>query len=275
MKTLKHNSQSIVAFVAEKTVYLANSKTNKIYKQFGVSTFNDSEWSEIESISDEQFEALKSDFLHFDEEKKASKQLAAEQARIAAYESRKQEIINLWNWRKGRIGAFRIYTCNQSVELFNKNPNIEGSWEDVFFGTEEEAEKEVKSMIGSWTPEFNDSQNNVQGEIRLYECSIDLDERFEITSISELEAWFEEFNEDPIQDEWFAQPLPEKCIIVEMDEHRGSFNRKYYTPRYIYVEGDSLGSYTIGYRTINDYSALWGHVVFDTIDEYIEKYCIH
>jgi len=88
-----------------------------------------------------------------------------------------------------------------------------------------------------------------------------------------LEAWFEEFNEDPIQDEWFAQPLPEKCIIVEMDEHRGSFNRKYYTPRYIYVEGDSLGSYTIGYRTINDYSALWGHVVFDTIDEYIEKYC--
>ena len=270
MKTLKHSSKGTIAVITETTVYLA-MLDGTIIKHFPSNHFNDANYGEeVEFPTD--FETARKEYNVHQANKRQEQEAAHQAHMIAVREERKQALINLWNWRKGKIGAYRIRTVNQPVELFGRNPNIQGSWENVFFGKYEEAKLEFDSMIGSWTPEFDNSINNVQGEVCLYSCEIELSDRLKITSIDELKEWFDEFPVEPIEDEWFSKELPENCIVIELSSHRGSFNRTYYKPWNLYVKGEYLGSYSIGYRRIENYSDLWGHEVFDNLFDYVEKY---
>lgn len=270
MATLKHSTQNVIAVVTETTVYLSDLE-GRIYKHFPVNHFNSSPFTtEVEFPSD--FEVSKSDYNHRQANVRKEKEAAAEARRMAAYEARKENVINIWNWRKGRIDAFRIRTCNQPVELFGKNPNIEGNWENVFFGTYEDAKEMFDATIGSWTPEFDDSINNVQGEVCLYQCDIELSERLEITSLSDLKEWFDEFNNEPIEDEFFSKELPEKGIVIETVWRRGNFNKRYQEPSELKVVGDYTGSYTNGYRKMTHYSDLWDQIVMDDLQEFIDNY---
>jgi len=270
MKTLKHSTQNCLAVVTETTVYLSNLE-GKIYKHFPIQHFQVAPFAEEVKFPTD-FETEKKAY-NIHQANKNQERIEKHNAWVATQrEIRKLNIINLWNWRKGSIGAYRIRTVNQPVELFNKNPNIEGSWEDIFFGTYEEAKEMFDATIGSWSPEFDDSLNNVQGEVCLYSCEIYPSERLEITLIDKLQTWFDEFNVEPIEDEWFSKELPENAIIVSMDERRGSFNRRYSVPSDIHMVGDYLGSYSIGYRKIENYSDLWEQEVFEDLQELIEKY---
>ena len=270
MKTLKHSTQNVIAVVTETTVYLSDLE-GRIYKHFPVNHFNSSPFTtEVEFPSD--FEVSKSDYNKRQANVPKEKEAAAEARRIALYEARKEEIINIWSWRKGQIDAFRIRTNDHPVELFGKNPNIEGNWENVFFGTYEDAKEIFDDTIGSWTPEFDNSINNVQGEVCLYKCDIELSERLAITSLSDLKEWFDEFNNEPIEDEFFSKELPEKGIIIETVWRRGNFNKRYQEPSELKVVGDSTGSYTNGYRKMTHYSDLWDQIVMDDLQEFIDNY---
>ena len=270
MNTFKHSSQDVIAVVTETTVYLSNLE-GRIYKHFPINHFQPTPFvTKVEFPTD--FEEEKKEYNTRQAKKNEEKKEAYNRYIAAKRETRKQEIVNIWNFRKGNISAFRIRTCNQPVELFGKNPNIEGVWAAIFFGTYNEAKELFDAAIGSWTPEFNESINNVQGEVSLYKCELDHSNRLEITSLSDLEDWFNEFNEEPIENEWFSPEIPEKALIVDLDEHRGSFNRKYYTVNMVQVKGDFTGSHTIGLRKMHNYSDLWGQVVFEDINDYIEMY---
>jgi len=267
MTTLKHSSNNCLATVTETTVYLSNLE-GKIYKHFPIQHFHAEPFTtEVEFPAD--FETEKKAY----NQRQANKQqerTESHNAWVAAQrEIRKQEIINLWNWRKGRIEAYKIYTCDVPVETFGKNPGYYGSLSKLILG-EETARNQFTETIGSWKPEFDNSPNNVQGEVALYHLDIELDERLEITSIDELNEIGIDW--DPIEEESFSQKLPENCIIVETTSHRGNFNHTYYKPYALFLEGEFLGSYTIGYRKIENYSDLWGHEVFDNLFDYVEKY---
>ena len=267
MTTLKHSSKGTIAVITETTVYLA-MLDGTIIKHFPSAHFKDSSYiEEIEFPVD--FETAKKEY--------SQRQALKNQERIESHnlmlavqrETRKQDLINLWNWRKGRIEAYKIYTCDVPVETFGKNPSYYGSYSKLIFG-KETAMEQFKETIGSWKPEFDNSPNNVQGEVCLYHFDIELAERIEITSVEELSEVSIDF--EPIEDEWFSVEIPHKALIVGLDEHRGSFNRKYYTVNQVQVKGDYTGGYTIGYRKMDNYSDLWGQVVFDSINDYIEQY---
>lgn len=158
MKTLKNSSLNILAILTEKTVYLASAINLSIYKQFGISTFNQNGWVEIEPISDEQFEKMCDDFKIKEEEKKKIKEIKLEEAKINAYNARKEEIINLWNWRKGRIDAFIVHTFVE-INEYNKSCNVIMYSTELIFG-EEKANARFEELKKSETPCWDNNNPN-------------------------------------------------------------------------------------------------------------------
>jgi len=222
MKTLKHNTQSIIAIVTEKTVYLANLK-GKIYKQFGVSTFNDSAWTEIEGFSDEEYAIAIADFLNVESGKKAEKQRREEQSRVVAYEKRKQEIINLWNWRKGRTEAFLVAT---SVELNdNSSSNPESYSSELVFG-EDAAHELFDSIKESETPSWDCKSNNCYFVTEILKFYKEPTNKLEITSIEELEQALRE-NSDIEERNEYAPSIEEYDYIITFDKWDGFHNKTY------------------------------------------------
>lgn len=64
MKTLKNEAQNLCAIIENETVYLVNVNFTKIYKQFGLSTFNSLGWSDTEDPTEKRLKGLKNRFKH-------------------------------------------------------------------------------------------------------------------------------------------------------------------------------------------------------------------
>jgi len=78
MKTLKNKVQNLCAIIENQTVYITNVSFSKIYKQFGVSTFNLDGWSTVDNPTEKRFKGLKTRFKHEQENKKAIDKKQAE-----------------------------------------------------------------------------------------------------------------------------------------------------------------------------------------------------
>lgn len=223
MKTLKHTSQNIVAIVTEKTVYLANTETLKIYKQFGLSTFNQAGWEEIEPISNEAFEEMFSVFKSLEDDKKAARLKAAEKALIVAYETRKEEINNLWNWRKGRIDAYIIDTY---VQLNNDNSsNPEGYTSELVFG-EENAKTRFEELKESETPSWDMKSNNCHFVTEILYFLNEPKSRLEIVSLDELKkAIYDDC--DSLERNEYAPSIEEYDYIITFNKYNRFHNATY------------------------------------------------
>lgn len=64
MKTLKNKAQNLCVIIENETVYLVNVNFTKIYKQFGLSTFNSVDWSNTENPTEKRLKGLKNRFKH-------------------------------------------------------------------------------------------------------------------------------------------------------------------------------------------------------------------
>lgn len=269
MKTLKNSKQDVLAVVTETTVYLSNLE-GKIYKFFPVQHFKDADFTEEVEFPGNFTEAKKA-FDAKQADKRRERDERNRLAEIARRELEAQKQAAFEEWKRGETEAWKIYTCDEPLETFEKNPAYEGTFETgvfgkVHFGSEEEMNSIVDDMIGSWNPEFDDSPNNVQGRISLYK--IKAYDSMEIEDYDELEDC--EIG-DSTRDEWFSIKLPDDCYIVDVEMHYGNFNRKYYTPSAIYRKGDSIFS-SYKTRTLIDYSDLWDELVFDSIYEIYQEW---
>lgn len=64
MKTLISKEKSLCAIIENQAVYLVNVNFTKIYKQFGLSTFNSDGWSKVDNPTEKRFKGLKNRFKH-------------------------------------------------------------------------------------------------------------------------------------------------------------------------------------------------------------------
>lgn len=267
MKFLKHKTKSIFAIISETTVYIILNE--KIVKHFPLEHLKQKDYIETDSFLIDFVQAKKDYDIH-NIEKEKEKKLKKELEAKALYETRKENILNIKKWRRGEIKAYKIFTCNVPVETFNKNPSYYGEYTPIIFEIDKKnILNQFKHTINSWKPECEDSYNNVIGQVSLFEYNIPIEDRKQITSIEELERL--QIDWDPIQEEFFSQDLPKDCIIVNMTEFRGEFHKKYYKPFSLHVIGDYLGSPS-HWRKIENYSDLWGEWVFQSLEDYVEKF---
>lgn len=64
MKTLISKEKSLCAIIENQAVYLVNVNFTKIYKQFGLSTFNSDGWSKVDNPTEKRFKGLKNRLKH-------------------------------------------------------------------------------------------------------------------------------------------------------------------------------------------------------------------
>lgn len=216
MKTLKHNSRGTIAVVTEKTTYLA-MLDGTIIKQFPTATFNAVNYTE-EVEFPINFEDAKSDFVVREQNKRAERARQTEIYRQQKQEERKNAILNLWNWRKGRIEAFLVCTYVQLNEEGSHNPS--GYTRELVFG-EEEAYTRFDELKGSETPEWDMKSHNCYFVTEL--CStyreISEKERLETTSLEELESLIVNLM-DTLSIDQYAPSIEDKDLIITFGRDR-------------------------------------------------------
>lgn len=217
MKTLKNDKKGVLAVITETTVYIC-MLDGQIIKHFPSQHFNQSAYTEVVDYPAD-FEIEKRAYHDRNVEKQAEKLRKAEAARLAAYEYRKEMILNLWNWRKGRTDVYLITTSHQTAD-----DELSCDPEDVtrylIFG-EEEAAAKFEAMKGSENPSFDGvtvACYFVTEQSKFYTKLSETD-RLQFTSFDDLEEALYRDRES-IQIDRFA-PSIEDCDYIITFSNRG------------------------------------------------------
>ncbi|GHT04214.1 hypothetical protein AGMMS49525_10310 [Bacteroidia bacterium] len=227
MKTLKSNAQELLATVTETAVFLSNLK-GEIYKQFPIEHFKSEKFTEeVEFPAD--FEKEKEKFNAENSAKKAKREEYYRLQAIRYQEERKKNLLNLWDWRRGRIDAYLVAKYVESAnEMYNGD--VSGYNQELIFGKdaaiarfEELKESENPEMEQGGYGNFG-NQNNcyfVTEIMEAYKPFTEI-ERIKITSIDELEANLRDRAES-IESNRYAPSIEDADYIVTYG--RNSFGR--------------------------------------------------
>lgn len=138
MKTLKNKVQNLCAIIENQTVYITNVNFSKIYKQFGVSTFNLDGWSTVDNPTEKRVKGLKTRFKHEQENKKAIDKKRAERI-----ERSKKITVKSW--------------INQSLQskLKNKLENLAAGLPDMGYSM---GAKYVVTLLNTFKGSYSDCE---------------------------------------------------------------------------------------------------------------------
>lgn len=211
MKTLINSTKKTIAVITEKTTYLANSK-GEIFKQFPTATFNAANYTQ-ETEFPADFEVAKANFTVRQENAKLERERQYKIYRENQRETRKNQLTNLWNWRKGRIDAYLVATYVAIAEE-NSSYNPSGYNRELVFG-EENAYARFDELKGSETPMWDMKSNNCYFVTELTGTyrAIPISERLNITTIEELEQLLVD-TMDTISIDEYAPSIIDKDLVI-------------------------------------------------------------
>lgn len=209
MKTLaiQHKNTFYVKTIDNKLVLQITPNSHRIiwYKQ--IDTFIFENPIEIEVTNQKTIEVIKNSEVLLKEikEKEALERIATQKRIEEEKEIRKTNLINLWNFRKGKTDVFRVRTGFR----FN-NDKI---WDDEILSVEYifgkiEAKQRFDELKGSENPKENEQYFFVELQ-SLYEGSKRFN-RLEITSLDELN----DCDFDSIECDEYAPSIEDKQFIV-------------------------------------------------------------
>lgn len=238
MKTLKKDKHT--AYVVANTVYMSNNE--KIYKQFGLSTFNSTGWGEIESPSDEELLKLITEFNISNASKeaerlinKAKREEAYKLQMITERDERKEFLLNLRKWRQEKIEVYLISTKQQYAGEYGncKNP---WDFENVIVFGKENAIAKFNELKESCEPDGN----GIEFVTELLGINNNVD-MIEVVSRKELIDFIYNYA-DSIEYNAYAPTIPDGSVIITLyhGQHgsTGSFRDAHYPNKTPFWMGD-------------------------------------
>jgi hypothetical protein len=230
VNALKHATKDRLAVLTPQSVFFSNLE-GVIERHFPNSRFNTQYYTEMEPFPGD-FEAAKK--LYFDslrslqEHKKAEQKIKEE----AQYAQRRNDVLNLWRWRKGELECYVVTSYKWVTNNF-LNWDREDYEYKVFFSPNEAKEAFdglVKENIG-----FDELGYNFYVELTKIQTTdrkggvidIPLDERLEITSIEEIyEEYMQHSDVGGIESIAIDSELPEDAVIVTTFNGNRTFVRR-------------------------------------------------
>lgn len=204
--------------ITETTIYIC-MLDGQIIKHFPSQHFNQSTYTEVVDYPAD-FETEKRAYHDRNVEKQAEKLRKAEAARLAAYEYRKEMILNLWNWRKGRTDVYLITTSHQTADD-ERSCNPEDVTRYLVFG-EDEAAAKFDALKASENPSFDGLTVDCYfvTELSKFYTKLSETDRLQFTSCDKLEEALYKDHEC-IEMDRFA-PSIEDCDYIITFSSRGA-----------------------------------------------------
>lgn len=213
--------------------------SNRIYKHYpnNMNLEHGGELVEIEITNEETIDMIvngeTSSFINKKKEQEKKDQLAREERIKLEREIRKTNLINLWNWRKGRIEAFLIQKGLTHNDYFGSNIADIHYGSELIFG-EENARERFEELKESDTPDENGQYFFV--ELNGFYKEIPLEERLDVLTLKELKSF-----------------LSDSLETIERNQYAPSIEDKEYIVRKTQRNWSSPVHYEVRYRNTSDW----------------------
>lgn len=150
---------------------------------------------------------------------------------------RKEEIMNIWNWRKGKISAFRVRQYTQST-IEGKCYNNEILNSSIVF-TRESAEELFNSIKESCTPTFEQgglfSSNACALFTELQAIDDNVEDRIYCLNEDDLNEYFNNYSY--VEEDYFYSPELKDCeVIITYNYKKNNFVNTIRSIDFIYNE---------------------------------------